>query len=409
MGLFKDDPTQRGLNPDGSEKLSLDVNQPDVPAAYQGLLDANPYMNVDYKQSNWQRFLSNLGFRTGYDKRKEDMQLQANEWNANVASLAFENQFNSDAAKSGRMRAAGLNPDLLGTGDSANSAGMAEDTNPPAPTETDAQSVSQFANVIMSAFSMATGFAKDIGTLRSLSLANQNQEIANVEGVVNGAQNFLLKHLPADMPTSDEDWGNNAVEISSILESAYKPHMSKRAYRRFSNAVSGMFDKLPHEAEAYKTYLDKIRNKQEAHILGQSEYYDEQEEVLRDLVLPLVELNDRTIKATSTAQAVHAENTESYESASQALGVPEEAAGVESAGYEQKTQEFNMQRELRSTLSKIIHNLKKRADSGGRGSGFADTMLLTLSVLSMMSFQSGSSTSNGPKGITETSSTSVGF
>lgn len=409
MGIFKDDPTQRGLNQDGSERLSYEVNQPDVPKEYQGLLDANPYMNIDYKQSNWQRFLSNLGFRTGYDKRKEDMQLQANEWNANVASLAFENQYNSDAAKSERMRAAGLNPDLLGTGDSANSAGMSEDTNPPAPTETDAQSVSQFANVIMSAFSMATGFAKDLGTLRSISLANQNQEIANVEGIVNSAQNFLLKHLPADMPTSDEDWGANAIETANILESAYKPHMSKRAYRRFSNAVSGMFDKLPREAEAYKSYLDKIRNKQEAHILGQSEFYDDQEEVLRDLVAPLVELNDRYIRAMSTADAVKAENVESYETAAQELGLPGQEAATESAGLRGQAQEFDMQRELRSTLSKIIHNLKQRADSGKRGAGFADTMLLTMSILSMMSVQQSSSSSQGPKGITETSSRSIGF
>lgn len=391
------------------KSTNSNVNIPDVPKEYQGLLDANPYMNLDYTQSGWQKFLSGLGIRTGYDKRVEDLQLQANEWNAGVAQMAFENQFNSDAAKSARMRAAGLNPDLLGTGDSANSASMPEDTNPPAPTETDAETISQFSNMLMSAFSMATGFAKDIGTLHSISLANQNQEISNVEGIVNGATNFLLKHLPADMPTSDEDWGKNNMEISNILESVYKPTMTRRSFRRFSNEVSALYGALPREAEAYKTYLDKIRNKQEAHILGQSKYYSEQEEVLRELVVPLVDLNDRYIKAMSNAKTVNAENKDSYETTAQTLGLPEKAAGVEIAGYQQQTQEFNMQRELRSTMSKIIHNLKKRADSGMRGAGFADTLLLFLSVMSMMSFSTGSSTSQGPKGVTESSSFGIGF
>lgn len=406
MGFFKDDSSQR---PDGREKLSYDVNTPDVPKEYEGLLNANPYTNLDYKQSGWQKLMSRIGFRTDYDAYKEGMQVQANEYAAGIAQMAFENEFNSPAASAGRMRAAGQNPDLLGTGDVAESASPPDDNSVPTPSSSDAAQVSGFANMIFSAFSMATGFAKDLKTLHGLQLANDNQEIGNIEGVISTAQDFITQHLPSKMPHSDEDWGNAYSELIPVMEGSYKPVMSKRMYRRFTSEVSSLWDSLPRDEKAYQMYLSKIKNKQEAHILENSRYYDEQGDVLDLLVKPLVELNDRYIAAMSKRDAVGMENEASTEEAASSIGLPELEVSERASEARENIQEFNMQRELRSTLSGIIHSLRQKADSNGRGAGFADTMLLVLSVLSMMNMSSSSTSGVNSKGAYNSSTRSIGF
>lgn len=409
------------LGPDSNgnelKKVSSTVNTPDLPRQYQGLLDANPYLNLDYKQSGWQKFLSNLGFRTGYDKRVEDMQLQANEYNANVAAMAFENEYNSDSAKSERMRSAGLNPDLLGTGDSADSASLPEDTNPPASTESDESSISQFGSMLLSGFSTAVGFAKDIGTLNQLRLANESQDISNVQGIMNTAFDAVLKHTPTILDTDPDIAADSLNRVHSAIGEIYKGSMSKRTYKRFMSEVGALMTTAPTEAERYKVWYQRMQNRQAAVSQKSSEYYiDDNDAVLSDIIAPLVELNDRFLRAEKSSSAFHAENSESFEQTSQDIGLPESEARVQKSENDQQAQEFNMQRELRSTMSKIIHKLKDRADSGKRGSGLADTTLLIFSIMSLMNGVHTSSSSSGwikegknAYGASSSSSFGIGF
>lgn len=166
------------------------------------MLNANPYRNFDYKVSPWQTMLSHLGFRTSADAYKESMSLQAAEYDAEVLNKIKNEEFESPLAEAQRMRAAGQNPDLLGTGDvNGASAPDLKDDNPPVSPTGDVEDLAaaaapvlQFANTCMSALTTGMAIAKDFGSLINMGIMNRAGEIQNVTKVAEFAdwigQNF---------------------------------------------------------------------------------------------------------------------------------------------------------------------------------------------------------------------------
>ena len=85
-------------------------------SSYQKLFDNNPYRSSDltYNKSEWQDFLSALGFRTKADAWAESVQENALQWDAGIFQQMFQDEFNDESSKAQRMRDAGENPDLRG-------------------------------------------------------------------------------------------------------------------------------------------------------------------------------------------------------------------------------------------------------------------------------------------------------
>ena len=108
MSFLKDAITKK---PPEAAPAASSMNLPD---RYQGMLDAIPYRNQKYNESPWQRPFSNLGFRTQADAWKENMAVQAAEYDAAIAQKAADEAYETPGAQVARMRAAGLNPDLNG-------------------------------------------------------------------------------------------------------------------------------------------------------------------------------------------------------------------------------------------------------------------------------------------------------
>lgn len=152
---------------------------------WSNLVAANPAASLQYHQSGWQKFMSKLGFRTGYDSFLEQQQLQSNEYLAGLMQQYYQEQYNSPANKAQQMRDAGLNPDLLGTEGVENSPGAPADENPmtsEAFAAEDAQQVtsalSGFSSMLGSCINGAIGIASSLQGIKSQRLDNAAKELA---------------------------------------------------------------------------------------------------------------------------------------------------------------------------------------------------------------------------------------
>lgn len=76
---------------------------------------SNPYSRenrAEYKMGIIENWLHNMGFKTGYDTYHMEMDNNANAWETQNQSAAYEENYNSAEAEAQRMRNAGLNPDI---------------------------------------------------------------------------------------------------------------------------------------------------------------------------------------------------------------------------------------------------------------------------------------------------------
>lgn len=168
---------------------------------YQDLYDSNPYRQLTYNQSGWQRFLSGLGFRTSYDDFVEQAQINAAEYDAGIASMQFQNEYNSPAAEANRMRAAGLNPDLQGIQDVAESAAPTEDPNG-MPAQDSGQQAQQawsafqsFGQLVVSSMTAGMSLYKEFIGLDLLKGQIEGQSIENHKGVASIIDSMILEQI----------------------------------------------------------------------------------------------------------------------------------------------------------------------------------------------------------------------
>lgn len=82
---------------------------------FEDLYNSNPYLQLPRQRTVWDRLLNFFGARSGYDRAMEQYSLAGSEYNAQLAQLASEEQYNTPAEQAMRMRQGGMNPDLLGT------------------------------------------------------------------------------------------------------------------------------------------------------------------------------------------------------------------------------------------------------------------------------------------------------
>lgn len=73
------------------------------------------YSGSQVKQTGWDRFLNALGARSSYDKQMAQIEQARREAMLQLKTTEAEQDYNDPTSQAQRMRAAGQNPDLLGT------------------------------------------------------------------------------------------------------------------------------------------------------------------------------------------------------------------------------------------------------------------------------------------------------
>ena len=135
----------------------------------------------------WKRIAEESNSQNRYDAASADYQ-------NSIAQYIFELNYNSESAKAQRMRAAGLNPDLIGL--EAGSEAPTRDINTQEPvqdvtTADPAQEIAQVATIVGGAFSTALSLAQGIQSVKGAKLANDAQEISNLDKIVMQTTAFL--------------------------------------------------------------------------------------------------------------------------------------------------------------------------------------------------------------------------
>lgn len=241
------DQLQTGQTPklDPTNEFWKNVNPGSIPEIEQYLLDhgmselvsSNPYKNVNYRQSPWQKFLSTkLGLRTGYDTAMEQADIQSKEYLYGLLQQQYQNEYNDPAAQAARMRKAGMNPDLLGTEGVEGSATppadnsvMSPDTF--APDTVPVQEIVQTASTAFGALESAVTSAFSVA--QSLQSLNAGR-IANSDSALNTLFSFIEK-------TQNSDLLGDRHELDSLFD---RLPLSRKQKKLLGPVLKGMRDSL---------------------------------------------------------------------------------------------------------------------------------------------------------------------
>lgn len=298
------------------------VSAPQVPYEYQSLIDANPYRNAGYTVRPWQQFLSWLGFRTQADAWKENMAVQAQEYDSAILQKQYNEDYNDPQSQVARMRAAGLNPDLDPSSISSGEASpMPEDPSTPMQSTGQEGSFSEFMGNVFSAFESVIGFTNGIQGIVGKNL--QNRLLASeydsqfVENAVTMSDMFL--------PTSTHpqgiqnyDW---RAEANRNLDDYASKHIRKKDRQKFHDAINQYWDSAIGSASSYEQMTEYMRQRK-SNALEEGTNWSDIDFILQQITEPLAQNAEEIIRlrqeveiANSKAQKALAGYQEKYNEA----------------------------------------------------------------------------------------------
>lgn len=378
---------------DRSSEIPIDVGA--APSGYGSMYDrlfsANPYRNLTYNKTWWQRTLSGLGFRTSADKFFEDAQIQAAEYDARIFELMQQNEFNEPSAQSDRMRAAGINPDLLGTGDVAEAASSAPDPNGmSSEVGNDFQSVRDFGMMIASCFSGAMAMVKEGIDLYGMASDIEGKNIGNALSLDELANTVIRRNIPAEGFSDDADYLSwieglhQSPDLKWSQSLARSLGLSRKSRKGFETAYESAIGNLPNTLEMFKQQRELAGEKLGYARQTDSKYYNQSFEVMQELNQPLTDLDD-DLTEIQKKNAVAQANVQSSEIENQGIqadihGQYLDVLQSQDAGAKQGLNEVeglnlqHMQNEIDDAVKKarksILATLSRLAESGNEFAAF---------------------------------------
>lgn len=259
-------------------------------AGYGDLVGSNYWKNLTYTSGILDKIVGALGGRTGEDRFWENAAMQYGEYQAGLLEQMHQEEFDSPLEQSKRMRQAGQNSDLLGTGDVAQSPGTAEDTNNVLPSDvSDAVSgMIDFATGIGKYFQGALGMISTFQQLSSGRLALRSQRTDLERNNMGFALDFIIGHSPEEFPDFDPDSdysytdneggfvsgkaGDFFMDAQQMMRyeitDAWNAHkkryggfVSDRDWNQISKYISRMVHSLPATKEQYSAWRQQAMDK----------------------------------------------------------------------------------------------------------------------------------------------------
>lgn len=293
------------------------VDVGDAPSGYGSMYDElfanNPYRNLSYRKSLMQSIGEGLGLRTSADKFREDAAINAQEYDARIFELMQQNEFNQPSAQADRMRAAGINPDLLGTGDVAEAASSAPDPNGmSSDVGMDFQSVRDFGMTIASCFSGAMAMVKEGISLFGMAADIEGKNISNALSMDELANTVIRRNIPAEGFTDDADylaWLEGLYQSPDLKWSqslARSLGLSPRQRKSFETSYNSAIGNLPNTLDMFKQQHELADTQLKHSRQTDSKFYSQSFETMKELNQPLTDLDDdltEILKRNAVAQA----------------------------------------------------------------------------------------------------------
>lgn len=383
----------------------LDFMHSDNPM-YEAYYAANPYVNQTYNKTFIDKAFGGI-FRTSYDKWLNEMQLNAAQYNAGVVDLEQQTLYNSEVAKAQRMRDAGENPDLLGTGDVSESAGLKPDVqDAQIPDAVDLSGVASFAGMISQCFTGALGMASaGIDLIGKLSQID-NQNIQNAGGMQDLALQFIRNSIPAEGLETDADYNSWKEKLLALSTPDVLWHESlarslglkKNQRKAFDFALNNAVGNLPSEFDRFKMMDEYASNKISSARKTSSSFYDQSFEVMKGLSSELVASRDQleslVARVSVLEQDVKEQNLnnemtegfiqEQYLDEKLKLGVGRTQAITENEDLNLKKIQQSIDRTLKNTRKSILNMLEGYARGGN---DFAQYMIYNMMLHDYMNFE----------------------
>lgn len=257
---------------------------------YQQLFDNNPYRNLHYNKSGWQNFLSKLGFRTDADRWEEEVLENAATFDAGVYQQMYQDQYNSEGAKAERMRAAGENPDLLGTGQVSEAATPYQDPAGLSAGSSEEGVIGQIGSGIISAFNSAVGIASQFMQLEGLRNDVEGKSISNARDMMNVIQQRVLGMTPAEGFSTDAEFANWKKAVEGKLRFQYGNAFFKgSSRRRWNRSIDDFIGGLPTSREQFKDWRERLNDAKD-YFFGREDHWSELIDVFKVINEPLIEL-----------------------------------------------------------------------------------------------------------------------
>lgn len=272
----------------------LDYQHSDNPM-YEAYYAANPYVGQTYKKTLIDRIFGGA-FRTGYDKWRDEMAVNAAQYDAGIVDLQQQNQYNSEEAKAMRMRAAGENPDLLGTADVADAANTNPDPQdaqiPEAETTQMFDLISNVGQTVIDLVPKTMGFITSLKQLKGISMDNDLKELQFGSNAVDFANKFFSETLTKQDYEDAYSTGN----FENLLDAAEKDSdylvstflSSDKARKAFKLAYGTHARSLIGELSKYNTYDEYEKARKSVNTQRASSYWSADDSMQVKLISALV-------------------------------------------------------------------------------------------------------------------------
>lgn len=265
-----------------------------VPSIYQNLLQSNPYRGLTYTKSPWQNFLSKIGFRTQADAWQENMQVQANEYDAALLEKIQEEQYNDPSSQVARMKQAGLNPDIDPSSiDSGSASQLGDDPSTPMLSTDEEGVINTVANGCMSAISTALGLFSNIQGIQRNRLDNLSKEFSLFGDLT---PNFLV---PSPHPEGIENYDWKAASLDNAKK--FAGNLPKKMQKRFIDYQEQFWNSAIGENESYEDFSKRISSRK-GYEMNYQTLWSELPDVLSKITNPLAAAAEKIYKSGQTAQ-----------------------------------------------------------------------------------------------------------
>ena len=375
----------RGVSPSGtSGKIGTGLGSaPSGYGIYDDLFANNPYRNLNYNKTPMQKLWSALGFRTDADRFLEEAQVNAAQTDFGIFQQIYQDEYNSELAKAQRMRAAGENPDLLGTGNVSEASSPVEDPDGMSPGISQEGVPGQIASTIIGAFNSAVGIATQFIQLEGLRADVEGKNISNAENMMNIIKQRVLGMTPAEGFKSDQEFNDWKRRTEATLRTKYgRAFFKGSGLRRWNRSIDDFIGGLPTSREQFADWKQRLGDAKD-YFLGREDHWSELIDVFKVVNSALIDMQNEI-----TENAKVKEKTEldvDIEKATNELQyqedlLPGERARAENERNRRSAEGDTFEGILNKHLTKLGQRLDNLSQQGGLKGLLGEAILLSLTL-----------------------------
>lgn len=350
---------------------------------YDDLFENNPYRNLHYNKTGVQKLLSFLGFRTDADRFAEEMEMNALQTDFGIYQQMYADQYNSELAKAQRMRAAGENPDLLGTGNVSDASSPMDDPQGMSPGIGQEGVVGQLASTVIGAFNSAVGIATQFIQLEGLRADVEGKNISNAENMMNVIKQRVLGLTPAEGFKSDQEFNEWKRRTEATLRTNYgRAFFKGSGLRQWNRSIDDFIGGLPTSREQFADWKQRLGDAKD-YLLGREDHWSELIDVFKVINSELIELQNEITENVKVKEK--SEIDVDIEKATNELQYQEDLLPGERARAENERNRRSAEGEtfegiLNKHLSKLGQRLDDLSKQGGLKGLIGEVILLIMTM-----------------------------